>query len=129
MLFKQLFIIFMFSFLGEFIARLMPFSVPGSVIGMVCLFIALHKKWVKIEQVDHVGSFLTDNMAMFFVPAGVGLLTNMGVIQDLWWKLVVIVLVSVVLTMGFSGLVIEWMNRSKSSQSAVSESGQEETHV
>lgn len=110
MIFKQLFIIFLFSFLGEVIAQWLPFPVPSSVVGMILLFLALRLKWVKIEQVDTVGSFLTDNMAIFFVPAGVGLMLEFEVIQDIWLALVLIVIISVFLTMGCVGKIIQWMN-------------------
>lgn len=113
MIFKQLFYIFLFSFLGEMIAYALPFPVPGSVIGMLSLFVALHFKWIKIEKIKEVGTFLTDNMSLFFVPAGVGLMTNFSIVKDIWWQLVIIVVISCVVTMGVVGLGIECLNREK----------------
>ena len=79
--------ILLFSFIGEFLSLISPVAIPGSVIGMVLLFIALHFKWLKLNQVEEVGNWLTDNMAIFFVPAGVGLMTNFGILGDVWWQL------------------------------------------
>lgn len=104
----------MFSFLGEFVSMLLPFSVPGSVSGMILLFITLHFNFIKMEQVEDVGDWLVNNMAIFFVPAGIGLMTNFDVIGAIWWQLIIIVLVSATLMMWFVGFVVQFvMKRSK----------------
>ncbi len=106
---KQLFWIFLFSLLGELlslgIANLV--AIPGSVIGMVLLFVALHFNWLKLEQVDEVGTWLTDNMAIFFVPAGVGLMTNFDVLAESWLQLLIIMIVTTAIMMWFVGRVVQ----------------------
>ena len=48
----KIFFIFFFFWLGEFISYLMGEFVPGSVIGMILLFLALQTKLIKEEHVD-----------------------------------------------------------------------------
>ncbi len=112
-LFKQLFLILLFSLLGEIIAVFIRgiIAIPGSVIGMLLLFLALHNNWVKMEQIEEVGTWLTDNMAILFVPAGVALLTHFGILSDVWWQLLIIIIVTVAITMGFVGLLVQKMSR------------------
>ncbi len=110
---KQLFWIFLFSFIGEYLSLVSPVAIPGSVIGMVLLFIALHFKWIKLKQVEEVGNWLTDNMAIFFVPAGVGLMTNFGILGDIWWQLLVTIFITTTLMIGFVALVVQWLKRKK----------------
>ena len=110
---KQLFWIFLFSFIGEFLSLVSPVAIPGSVMGMVLLFIALHFKWIKLKQVEEVGNWLTDNMAIFFVPAGVGLMTNFGILGDIWWQLLVTIFITTTLMIGFVALVVQWLKRKK----------------
>lgn len=86
---------------------LLPFSVPGSVTGMLLLFIALHFNILKIEKVEEVGNWLTSNMAIFFVPAGVGLMTNFDILASIWWQLLIIVFVSATLMMWFVGFIVQ----------------------
>ena len=43
-----------------------------------------------------VGTWLTDNMAIFFVPAGVGLMTHFDTLQSIWWQLLLVVLITVI---------------------------------
>lgn len=117
---KQLFWILFFSFLGEVLSLISPVAVPGSVIGMVLLFIALHFNWLKMTQVEEVGTFLTDNMAIFFVPAGVGLMTNFGILGDVWWQLLITILITTTLMLGFVGLVVQFMKRRAETSSSKS---------
>ena len=56
----KIFFIFFFYSLGECIAHLTGDYVPGSVIGMVLLFVALQTKLIKEEQVDAPAKALTD---------------------------------------------------------------------
>ena len=75
-----IFIIMAFYLLGECCAWLMNGFVPGSVLGMMFLFLALSMHWVRPERVRPVARFLCDNMAFFFLPAGVGIITSMDVL-------------------------------------------------
>lgn len=123
---KQLFWIFLFALLGEgvsvFIAHFV--AIPGSVIGMVLLFFALHFNWLKLEQVDEVGSWLTDNMAIFFVPAGVGLMTNFDLLADVWLQLLIIMVVTVAIMMVFVGWIVQKvMRNTEESSQTVTERG------
>lgn len=74
---------------------------------MVLLFLALQFNWVRVEQVDDVGTWLTDNMGIFFVPAGVGLMSNFGVLANTWWQLLIIMAVTTILMMGFVGKIVQ----------------------
>lgn len=99
----------MFSLIGEVLSILIAsfIAIPGSVIGLVLLFLALQLNVLKVEQVDEVGTWLTSNMGIFFVPAGVGLMTNFGVLADTWWQLLIIMVVTTILMMVFVGKVVQ----------------------
>ncbi len=60
-----------------------------------------------MEQVDEVGTWLTNNMGIFFVPAGVGLMSNFGVLANTWWQLLVIMAITTMLMMGFVGRIVQ----------------------
>lgn len=112
---KQLFWIFLFSFLGEmFSALLLPYmAVPGSVVGMILLFLALQFKLIKIEQVEEAGTWLTDNMGIFFIPAGVGLMSNFDILADSWLQLIIIIVITTILMMICVGRVVQSLKRRK----------------
>lgn len=108
---KEIFWIFLFSFIGEGLAFMAPLPVPGSVIGMLLLFGALQVDWIKIEEVEGAGNWLVNNMALFFVPAGIALMTNFNLLQTIWWQVILIVLLSTAFMIVTVGWVVQWAKR------------------
>ena len=107
---KQLFWLLIFSYIGEILSLVIsPFvAIPGSVIGMVVLFLALHFNILPIEKVEDVATWLTDNIAFLFVPAGVGLMTQFEVLGgNVWWQLLIILFVTTALMMWCVGTVVQ----------------------
>ena len=106
----KIFVIFLFYWIGEFASTLMG----GFVLGMVFLFLALQLKWIKEDQVDTPAKALTDNMGLFFIPAGVGLMAQMDTVRENWWVILVAVLVSSVLVIASVAYIQEHMERRRS---------------
>lgn len=71
---KGSFYILLFYFLGELVSKLIHGFIPGSVLGMILLFLALFFKLLKPENVKSTATTITKNMAVFFIPAAVGLM-------------------------------------------------------
>ena len=106
-IYQQLFLILLFSLVGEGISLVLPFPIPGSIIGMLALFAALQIGWIKLEQVEKAGGFLTDNLAILFLPAGVGVMVYFPVIAQNWLSLSVVTVVSTVFTLGFTAWLVQ----------------------
>lgn len=115
---KQLFWLFTFSFAGEVLSYFSPVAVPGSVLGMVLMFLALQFNWIKMEHVEEAGEWLTNNMAILFIPAGVGLMTNFGIISSVWWQLLIVVFVSTTLMIALVGITVQAIIRKSHKHSA-----------
>ena len=99
--FKQLTLIIAFSLLGVLISYLLSLAkinFPGSLIGMVLLFLFLLIGLVKVRSVDEVSKFFIDNMGIFFVPGAVLILNKLELISEIWWKLTIIILVAFVVS-------------------------------
>lgn len=96
----QLAIILAFGLAGDFIGRLLPFALPSSVIGLVLLLLFLKTGLLKISRVEEVGSFLTANMAFFFLPSAVAVMSHYRLIAPVLLQLVVICVLSTALAFG-----------------------------
>lgn len=107
----KIFVIFFFYWVGEFVSALTGEFIPGSVLGMVLLFIALQTGLVKEEEVDAPARALTDNMGLFFIPAGVGLMAQMDTVRANWWVILVAVAVSSVLVIASVAYIQDQMER------------------
>ena len=111
-----IFLILLFYLLGCFVAALIGNFVPGSVIGMILLFCALSLKWVRPGHVKKVSMFLLDNMMLFFIPVGVGLITSYTLLSRYMLAISVASLVSTVLVIAVVGLVEQKLESKKRSK-------------
>lgn len=106
-----IFIVFFFFALGEFIGWSINGFIQGSVIGMVLLFVALCLKIVKPEHVKPVAKFLCDNMGLFFLPAGVGIVNALEVLSQYWQAVLVACAVSTVVVIIVVASVQQWFEK------------------
>lgn len=93
------------------------------------IIFALHFKWLNLNQVEEVGTWLTDNMAIFFVPAGVGLMTNFDVLAEVWLQLLIIMIVTTAIMMWFIGSVVQKVKQSSDQKKDNTVVERTDTHV
>ena len=94
-IFKQLILIIAFTLLGVLISYLLSLAninFPGSLIGMILLFLFLLFNLIKVDSIDQVSKFFIDNMGIFFVPGAILILNKLEIISAIWWKLTIIIL-------------------------------------
>lgn len=108
-----IFIVLFFYALGEWVGWLIQGFIPGSVIGMILLFAALCLKIVKPERIKPVAKFLCDNMALFFVPAGVGIVNALDILSKYWQAVLVACAVSTIIVIVVVALVQEWFEKKR----------------
>ncbi|WP_042221211.1 CidA/LrgA family protein [Oceanobacillus manasiensis] len=96
-------VLIVFYQVGMLIQNTFNLFVPGSVIGMILLFIFLSLKVVKITWIENGARFIVDNLALFFIPVTVGVLDYYEVFAGIGSLLILIALISTMLVMGISG--------------------------
>ncbi len=74
---------------------------------MLLLVISLELKLIKTKDVKDVANFLLNNMAMFFIPAGVGLMCHYKVLKQEWLPISLAIVVSGLLVMTVVGLIMK----------------------
>ena len=87
----QVGIIFSICWISQIIEKLLPFSFPASVIGMILLFILLCVHILKVDHIREKSDFLLENMAFFFIPAGVSIINYFDVLKNWVVQLIVII--------------------------------------
>ncbi|MBP1917626.1 CidA/LrgA family protein [Youngiibacter multivorans] len=108
---RQLAIILGILLAGEAIRSVTKISIPGTVIGMVILFLGLMTKVIKPDDIGMVTKFLLDHLAFMFVPAGVGLISSLDVVGAAWLPILMIVVISTVLVVGVTGWTVQLLKR------------------
>ena len=95
---KQLCIIFALCMAGEIISYVLPFSFPGSIIGLLILLMLFVLKIMPKNAIDETGDFLLGNMAIFFIPASISLMTVMDMIAENILAIIIICCISTIAT-------------------------------
>ena len=106
-LYVQLMIIFMISLVGEGISSVFHLHVPGSIIGLVLLFLALQFKLLRLRHISMVGNFLLANMTILFLPPAVGIMDKFQVIAPYLLPIILIVLGAIVLNVCVIAVVVQ----------------------
>lgn len=106
-LYVQLMIIFMISLVGEGISSVLHLPVPGSIIGLVLLFLALQFKLLRLRHISMVGNFLLANMTILFLPPAVGIMDKFQVIAPYLLPIMLIVLGAIVLNVCVIAVVVQ----------------------
>lgn len=109
----EAFYILFFFFTGEFISSFIDGFIPGSVIGMILLFLSLAFKLIKPAKVKRFSTVLTQNMGLFFIPAGVGLMNSLGIISQYWAVILTASVVSTILVIATVALVQQKLEKEK----------------
>lgn len=104
---KQVAVIFGVCLLGQAISEVIPIPFPGSVISMVIMFILFLVNWLKPKKLKEINGFLLENMAFFFIPSGVGIITQFDVIKNSVLQIFIICVVSTVVTFAATAYTVK----------------------
>ncbi|ANF22522.1 CidA/LrgA family protein [Thermococcus piezophilus] len=100
-------IILGFFLIGEWLGEWLNLSIPGSVVGMVLLILALLSGLVKIEWVEREAEFLVRNMSILFIPPGVGVVTYLSLIKSQAVPIFAALILSFLVTLVATAKVVE----------------------
>ena len=97
-LLTQIGIIFGICWISTCIERVLPFTLPASIIGMLLLLALLLARVIKTEHIREKSDYLLGNLPFFFIPAGVSILNYVDVLRENLAALIVICTVSLAAT-------------------------------
>lgn len=100
-------ILLIFQCLGEGIAFLTGWPVPGPVIGMLLLFASLLAFPRLYELLEQTATELLRHLSLLFVPAGVGIIVAAASGRGQWLAIAVALVCSTLLTLAVTALVMQ----------------------
>lgn len=108
---NQLTVLLLFWAMGELLSQALNpiIRFPGTVLGMVLLFIALLLGWVREENIKDCSDFFLGNIGFFFVPVVTGLITVTGLSGQLILKLTAASVLSTIVTIGAASLTVQFV--------------------
>src|SRR5690625_2344645 len=93
----HIFILYLFNIVGTGIKDFLNLSVPGSVIGLLLLFILLISNVLKVEWIEEGAQFFVNNLVFFFILSTVGVINYFDFFKGKIIELILIVLISTIL--------------------------------
>lgn len=108
---KQFGIIISITYIGDILSKISGLPIPGTVIGMVLLFMLLYFKVIKLSSVEPAADVLLSNLAFLFVPPAVALITKLDLLKDIWVQILTITVISTVITMVVTGYTADILIR------------------
>ncbi|MEC5423954.1 CidA/LrgA family protein [Virgibacillus sp. C22-A2] len=97
--------------IGDFVQLSLGLFIPGSVIGLLILFVLLMTGVLKVTWIEEGTKFIIKHLTFFFIPATVGVISYFDLFAGKGILLILIILISTVLVMAGSGLVSQWLMR------------------
>jgi holin-like protein len=107
----------LFQCAGEALSRLLGLPVPGPVIGMLLLFVALRLRDEIPAGLGTAADGLARHLSLLFVPAGVGVMMHFGRLAGEWLPIAFALVVSTVAAIAASALTFAALARRQSAAS------------
>jgi putative effector of murein hydrolase LrgA (UPF0299 family) len=116
---EAIFLIFSCQLAGEAMARVLGVPVPGPVIGMIFLFAGLQlRRFMRPNSapvseipIGLASAFLLAHLSLLFVPAGVGIISQLPTLAHHGVGLVVALFVSTLLSLAVTALVFSALSK------------------
>ncbi len=106
-----------FQSVGELLARGLALPLPGPVIGMVLLLLAL--RWPAVQKpVEECAGFLLSHLSLLFVPVGVGVMTHLSLVSQYGARMLAVVVLSTLCGLAVSALSLHLLRDRKPVDSA-----------
>ena len=112
--FRESILLLSIYFACEIISNLLNLPVPGSIIGMILLFVLLTSHIVKVEKVENLANFFLDHLAFFFIPASVGLMTSFVSLKGSIFKIILLCILTTIIVIAVTGITVQFICNRKS---------------
>lgn len=104
-------IIFAFLFVGKVISAQLPMVFPGSIIGLILLFLGLTTRLIKIDWVLASANFTLKYMVILFIPLAVGLINYLDLLFSNWVVILFSTFFSSFLILFSVGHLFQYLNK------------------
>ncbi|MFF2752336.1 CidA/LrgA family protein [Psychrobacillus sp. NPDC058041] len=112
----QVGILFIFSLIGTLIVHSLHIKFPGSIVGLILLFISLYFKLIPVSFIKEGAGFLLSILALFFVPATVGVMNYPELLSVHGFLVLIAVMVSTIFTIVVSGRICQYLENKEGSK-------------
>lgn len=107
-----------FSLLVNGLTSLLHIPLPGSIIGMILLFLLLESGVIRLNWVEAGASWLLAELLLFFIPSAIGVMNYSKLLESFGLQVLAVVLVGTFAVMASSGLLTGMIYKVKERRSS-----------
>lgn len=107
----QIAIVFCICLGGEAVAAALPFTFPASVAAMIILFLLLATNILHTRKIAQISEFLQNNMAFFFIPAGVNIMADVDALKGNIIPFLAVCVITTVITFAATAFAVSLVMR------------------
>jgi len=109
----QIAFLILVSWLMNKLVQWLHIPVPGSILGMILVFLLLQMKLLPRKWLEAGSNWLIATMLLFFIPPAVGIISYRQLLVDTGWQIVLVIVLGTVIVMVCSGLVAQVIAKRK----------------
>lgn len=96
----------LFQCLGELLARALHAPLPGPVLGLLALLVALNVPAIR-QPVAAAADLLLAHLSLLFVPVGVGVMTHLALVSQYGLRMLLVITLSTWIGLAVTALVLK----------------------
>lgn len=104
-------LIFCCQLAGESLVTVAALPIPGPVCGMALMFAGLLVRGGIPDDLAKVGDALLGNLSLLFVPAGVGVMLHLRLMEAEILPISIALIASTLITVAVTATLMQWLNR------------------
>ncbi len=98
---------------GRSISAILPFTFPGSIIGLILLYLCLITGLIRLSWLQPSGNIILGVMAMFFIPAAVGIVQYADLVLSNIWVIAFNVVLGIAVIILVIGHIFQFLDGRK----------------
>lgn len=114
----QIGVLLLFSVGMNVLMGWLHWPIPGSIFGMLLLFILLQAKIIRLSWIEIGASWLLAELLLFFIPSAVGVMDYLPLLEHDGMSILFIVLLGTFIVMAVTGLVATFISKRKGSKAS-----------
>ncbi|MEK3789761.1 MULTISPECIES: CidA/LrgA family protein [Paenibacillus] len=114
----QIGVLLLFSVGMNALVGWLHWPIPGSIVGMLLLFILLQTRVIRLSWIEIGASWLLAELLLFFIPSAVGVMDYLPLLEHDGMSILFIVLLGTFIVMAVTGLVATFISKRKGSKAS-----------
>lgn len=116
----QIMALFVFAKLMNVLAAFLHLRIPGTILGILVIFLLLHFKIIQLKWIELGAVWLLGELLLFFIPSAVGVIDYGTLLSQSGTSIVLVVLLSTFVVMLSTGIMTQMIAKRKERKNYVS---------